>query len=92
MSASWLNETHLFQQSWEEYLYWQKTDKAIIKRINTLIKEIQREPFEGIGKPEPLKHGLSGFWSRRINDEHRLVYKFFDEQILIAQLRYHYEY
>ncbi|MES9858826.1 MAG: Txe/YoeB family addiction module toxin [Sedimenticola sp.] len=79
-------------KAWEEYLYWQKTDKAIIKRINTLIKEIQREPFEGIGKPEPLKHGLSGFWSRRINDEHRLVYKFFDEQILIAQLRYHYEY
>ena len=78
-------------KSWDEYLYWQKTDKAILKRINSLIKDIQREPFEGIGKPEPLKHGLSGYWSRRINDEHRLVYKVADDQILIAQLRYHYE-
>ncbi len=78
-------------KSWDEYLYWQKTDKAILKRINSLIKDIQREPFAGIGKPEPLKHGLSGYWSRRINDEHRLVYKVADDQILIAQLRYHYE-
>ena len=77
-------------KSWDEYLYWQKTDKAILKRINSLLKDIQREPFEGIGKPEPLKHGLSGYWSRRINDEHRLVYKVADDQILIAQLRYHY--
>lgn len=76
---------------WEEYLYWRKTDKAILKRINTLIRDIQREPFAGIGKPEPLKHGLSGYWSRRINDEHRLVYKSTDNQILVAQLRYHYE-
>lgn len=78
-------------KSWDEYLYWQKTDKAILKRINSLIKDIQREPFEGIGKPESLKHGLSGYWSRRINDEHRLVYKVADDQLLIAQLRYHYE-
>lgn len=78
-------------KSWDEYLYWQKTDKAILKRINSLIKDIQREPFEGIGKPEPLKHGLAGYWSRRINDEHRLVYKVADDQLLIAQLRYHYE-
>ena len=78
-------------KAWEEYLYWQKTDKAILKRINTLIRDIQREPFVGIGKPEPLKHGLSSYWSRRINDEHRLVYKSTDNQVLIAQLRYHYK-
>ena len=77
-------------KSWEEYLYWQTTDKKILKRINLLIKEIQRTPNEGIGKPEPLKHGLSGYWSRRINDEHRIVYKQQDGSILIAQLRYHY--
>ena len=79
-------------QAWEEYLYWQKNDKAILKRINNLIKDIKRSPFDGIGKPEPLKHGLSGYWSRRINDEHRLVYKVRDNQILIAQLKYHYKY
>lgn len=79
-------------KAWEDYLYWQKTDKAMVKRINLLIKEASREPFEGIGKPEPLKHGLSGYWSRRINDEHRLVYKVFNDELLIAQLRYHYEY
>ena len=79
-------------QAWEDYLHWQKTDKALLKRINMLIKEIQREPFQGIGKPEPLRHGLSGYWSRRINDEHRLVYKVADDAVLIAQLRYHYEY
>lgn len=76
--------------AWEDYLYWQKTDKKILKRINTLIKDIQREPYDGIGKPEPLKHGLSGYWSRRINDEHRIVYRHQDETILIAQLRFHY--
>lgn len=75
----------------DDYLYWQKTDKIILKRINVLIREIQREPFEGIGKPEALKHGLSGYWSRRINDEHRIVYKVIDDHIFIAQLRYHYE-
>ena len=76
--------------AWDDYLYWQKTNNKILQRINTLIKEIKRNPFEGIGKPEPLKHALSGYWSRRINDEHRIVYKASAESILIAQLRYHY--
>ena len=78
------------EKAWEDYLYWQKTDKQMLKRINLLISDIQREAFEGIGKPEPLKHALSGYWSRRINDEHRIVYKIFQDSILIAQLRYHY--
>jgi toxin YoeB len=77
-------------KAWAQYLYWQTTDKKILKRINLLIKNIQRTPHEGIGKPEPLKHGLSGYWSRRINDEHRIVYRQQDGSILIAQLRYHY--
>jgi len=77
-------------RAWEEYLYWQKSDKRILKRINLLIKDIQRSPYDGIGKPEQLKHGLSGYWSRRINDEHRLVYTCKESAILIAQLRYHY--
>lgn len=77
-------------KAWEQYLYWQTTDKKILKRINTLIKDIQREPYEGLGKPEPLKHALSSYWSRRINDEHRLIYKYQEDAILIAQLRYHY--
>ena len=77
-------------KAWDSYLYWQKTDKAIVKRINALIKDIQRNSFEGVGKPEPLKHALSGYWSRRINDEHRIVYKVTEDNILIAQLRYHY--
>jgi toxin YoeB len=77
-------------KAWDNYLYWQKTDKAILKRFNTLIRKIQRNPFDGIGKPEPLKHSLSGYWSRRINDEHRIVYKVTDDNLLIAQLRYHY--
>jgi len=77
-------------KAWEQYLYWQSTDKKLVKRINLLIKDIQRTPYEGLGKPEPLKHGLSGYWSRRINDEHRIVYKYQDDAILIAQLRYHY--
>ena len=76
--------------AWEDYLDWQKNDKKILRRINNLIKEIKREPFEGIGNPEPLKHSLSGYWSRRINDEHRIVYKPTRDSILIAQLRYHY--
>ena len=76
--------------AWEDYLYWQNTDKKMVKRINSLIKDIQRSPFEGIGKPEPLKHALSGYWSRRINDEHRFIYKVDSESIYIAQLRYHY--
>ena len=78
------------ESAWEDYLYWQKTDKRMLKRTNTLIKDISREPFEGIGKPEPLKHALSGYWSRRINDEHRVVYKVKGDSLLIAQLRYHY--
>ncbi len=78
------------EKAWEDYLYWQKNDKKILKRINALIKDIARDPFEGIGKPEPLKHALSGYWSRRINDEHRIVYKIQDKSLLIAQLRYHY--
>ena len=76
--------------AWEDYLYWEKTDKKALRRINKLIKEIKRNPFEGIGKPEPLKHALSGYWSRRINDEHRIVYKASSDAIHIAQLRYHY--
>ncbi|MBK9186930.1 MAG: Txe/YoeB family addiction module toxin [Moraxellaceae bacterium] len=78
------------EQAWEEYLYWQKTDKKLLNRINELIKAITREPFTGIGKPEPLKHSLSGYWSRRINDEHRLVYKVEDDNLLIAQCKLQY--
>jgi toxin YoeB len=78
------------EHAWEDYLYWQQTDKKILKRINQLIKEIQRSPFQGVGKPEPLKHGLAGYWSRRINDEHRIVYKVENKSVYIAQLRYHY--
>jgi toxin YoeB len=78
------------EKAWEDYLYWQKTDKKKLRRINTLIKEVQRDPFEGIGKPEPLKHALAGYWSRRIDDANRMVYKISDGSILIAQLRYHY--
>jgi toxin YoeB len=78
------------EHAWEDYLYWQRTDKKTLRRVNQLIKEIQRTPCEGIGKPEPLKHSLSGYWSRRINEEHRIVYKVDDDAIYIAQLRYHY--
>lgn len=78
------------EHAWEDYLYWQRTDRKILQRINTLIKETQRAPFEGIGKPEPLKHGLAGYWSRRINDEHRFVYKIEADSLFLAQLRYHY--
>lgn len=76
--------------AWEDYLYWQKTDRNMLKRINRLIHEIMRDPFTGPGKPEPLKHGMSGYWSRRINDEHRIVYRTAEDAVLIAQLRYHY--
>jgi toxin YoeB len=76
--------------AWEDYLDWQKTDKKLLKRTNELIEAIRRDPFVGIGKPEPLKHGLSGYWSRRINDEHRIVYKVKDDALLIAQCRGHY--
>ena len=77
-------------QSWEEYLYWQKTDKRVLKRINALIKDIIRTPYKEKGKPEPLKYALTGYWSRRINEEHRLVYKVKEDCLFIAQLRYHY--
>lgn len=75
---------------WEDYLYWQTTDKPTLKKINSLIKEILRTPFTGAGKPEALKGTLSGFWSRRINDEHRLVYTVVDKRVIIVQCRYHY--
>ncbi|MDB4793182.1 Txe/YoeB family addiction module toxin [bacterium] len=78
------------ETAWEDYLNWQKTDRQVVKRINLLVKEITRQPFEGIGKPEPLKHALSGYWSRRINDEHRIIYKLEGDSLFIAQLRYHY--
>lgn len=78
------------EQAWEDYLHWQNTDRKLLGRINTLIKEITRRPFTGIGKPEPLKNALAGYWSRRINDEHRIVYKVTDGSLFIAQLRYHY--
>ncbi|MCP5458690.1 MAG: Txe/YoeB family addiction module toxin [Gammaproteobacteria bacterium] len=78
------------EHAWDDYLYWQRADKKLLKRINLLIQDIQRSPFEGIGKPESLKHALSGYWSRRINDEHRFVYKLEDDSLFIAQLRYHY--
>lgn len=77
-------------EAWDDYLYWQKHDRRMVERINKLIQETQREPFLGVGKPEPLKHALSGFWSRRITDEHRMVYKVEDDALLLAQLRYHY--
>ena len=78
------------EEAWEDYLYWQQTNKVALKRINALIKDITRDPFDGIGKPEPLKHHLSGFWSRRIDDEHRLIYAVDDGCLKIAQCRYHY--
>ncbi len=75
---------------WEDYLYWQKTDKKKVKRINELIKSCQRTPFEGIGNPEALRHELQGFWSRRIDTEHRLVYRYEKDELLIISCRYHY--
>jgi toxin YoeB len=76
--------------AWEDYLFWQKSDRDLLKKINALIKDIQRDPFSGIGKPEALRFELSGKWSRRIDQEHRLVYKIEDSQIVIYQCRYHY--
>lgn len=78
------------QHAWDDCLYWQRTDRKIIQRINRLIRECQGAAFEGMGKPEPLKHGMAGYWSRRITDEHRMVYKIEADALLIAQLRYHY--
>jgi toxin YoeB len=76
--------------AWEDYVYWTKIDKNVQKRINELIRETLRTPFEGKGKPEPLKGNFSGYWSRRITDEHRLVYKVLDQRIHILQCRFHY--
>ncbi len=76
--------------AWDDYLYWQLTDKQTLKRINMLINDIKRQPFTGIGDPEPLRHNWSGYWSRRIDKEHRLVYKVTSEAVIIAQCRYHY--
>ena len=78
-------------ESWEDYLYWQTTDKKMLKRINDLLKDIARNPYNGIGKPEPLKHKYQGYWSRRINEKHRLIYKIREEEILIAKCRFHYD-
>lgn len=78
------------ETAWEDYLYWQKCDGKIIKRINELIKDTKRTPFTGIGKPEPLKFELTGKWSRRIDSEHRLIYEFNDRNLIIIQCRYHY--
>jgi len=78
------------ENAWDDYLYWQRNNPKLLKRINSLIKDIQRQPFEGVGKPEPLKHNFSGYWSRRITDEHRIIYKLENDSLMIAQLRYHY--
>ncbi len=78
------------KDAWEDYLYWQQTDKAVLRRINEIIKECLRTPFEGKGKPEPLKENLSGFWSRRITDEHRLVYRVQTDRLHVVQCRFHY--
>jgi len=78
------------EQAWEDYLFWQQTAPKITRRIHDLIKDAARHPFEGIAKPEPLRYALSGYWSRRITEEHRMVYKPLGDDLLIAQLRYHY--
>jgi toxin YoeB len=87
MSCNILFTSH----AWEDYLYWQKTDKKLTKKINELLKVVSRTPFEGIGKPEPLKGNLQGFWSRRIDQEHRLVYRYEEETISVISCRYHYD-
>jgi toxin YoeB len=78
------------EQAWDDYLYWQTTDKKTLKRINTLINDIKRQPFSGLGDPEPLKHNWSGYWSRRIDKEHRLIYKVSNDAVIVVQCRYHY--
>lgn len=77
--------------AWDEYCHWQQTDKAVLKRINELIKDARRDPFSGIGKPEPLKHELSGLWSRRINGTDRLVYYLLDDMLVIVSCKGHYD-
>ncbi len=78
-------------ESWEDYLYWQKTDKRILKKINSLLKDISRTPFDGIGKPEALNHNYKGYWSRRITNEHRLIYQYRENEIRIVKCRFHYD-
>ena len=78
------------ENAWDDYLYWQENDKKTVKRINNLIKDIKRTPYAGLGKPEPLKHNWTGYWSRRISQSDRLIYKYVDKSILIAQARFHY--
>ena len=78
-------------ESWEDYVYWQETDKKMARRINELLKDISRNPFSGIGKPEPLKYKYRGFWSRRINEEHHLIYQVRENEVLIVKCRYHYD-
>jgi toxin YoeB len=78
------------EKAWEDYLYWQQTDKKNLKRVNRLLMEITRQPYAGIGDPEPLKHSWTGYWSRRIDREHRLIYKVTDNTIIVVQCRYHY--
>lgn len=79
------------EESWEDYLYWQKTDKKMLNRINSLLKDISREPYNGSGKPEALKHKYRGFWSRRIDKEHRLIYRIVEDEIWIVKCRFHYD-
>ena len=79
------------EESWEDYLYWQKNDKKMLQKINALLKDISRTPFSGIGKPEALKHKYRGFWSRRIDQEHRLIYKIHEDEIQILKCRFHYD-
>jgi len=78
-------------ESWEDYLYWQKIDKKKLRKINELLKDISRNPFSGLGKPQPLKHKYKGYWSRRIDHEHRLIYKYEEGSIYIAKCRFHYD-
>lgn len=78
------------EEAWEDYQYWQRTDKKTLRRVNELIRDIARNQHQGLGKPEPLRHNLAGYWSRRIDSEHRLVYRIEGDDVLIAQLRYHY--
>ena len=77
-------------EAWDEYFHWQRTDKKTVKKINTLIKDIKWDSFSGIGKPKPLKHQLQGYWSKRITDEHRLVYEIFEKRVIVVSCRYHY--
>ncbi|MBK8850516.1 MAG: Txe/YoeB family addiction module toxin [Saprospiraceae bacterium] len=85
------NENYFLKNAWEDYISWQADDRKILKKINELIKDIKKTPYSGLGKPEALKYDLSGYWSRRIDMEHRLVYKVIDDEILIYACRYHYD-